>query len=75
MPHHIKLIAITRGRRYAVILAILDDLQQPLQPIAANPGCSIRSSDKVLGTLPTIISPFLGDQSGMHCHVGRQAAT
>ncbi len=25
-------------RRHALIIAILDDLQQPLQPIAANPG-------------------------------------
>ena len=39
--HHLKLIAqgqqtIARGRRHAVIIAILDDLQQPLQPIAAD---------------------------------------
>ncbi len=43
MLHHLKLSAqgqetATRARRYAVIIAILDDLQQPLQPIAANPG-------------------------------------
>ena len=41
MLHHLKLIAqgqqtVTRVRRYAVIIAILDDLQQPLQPIAAD---------------------------------------
>ncbi len=39
MFHHLKVSAqgqeaVTRARRYAVILAILDDLQQPLQPIA-----------------------------------------
>ena len=41
MLHHLKLIAqgqetITRDRRHAVIIAIVDDLQQPLQPIAAD---------------------------------------
>ena len=43
MLHRLKLIAqrqqaVTRARRHAVIIAILDDLQQPLQPIATNPG-------------------------------------
>ena len=43
MLPHLKLTAqghetVTRGRRDAVILAILDDLQQPLQPIATDSG-------------------------------------
>ncbi len=41
MLHHLKLIAqgqeaVTRARRNAVIIAILDNLQQPFQPIAAD---------------------------------------
>ncbi len=41
MLHHLKLIAqgqqaVARGGRHPVIIAILDDLQQPLQPIAAD---------------------------------------
>ncbi len=41
MLHHLKLSAqgqeaVTRARRYPVILAILDDLQQLFQPIAAD---------------------------------------
>ncbi len=41
MLHHLELSAqrhqtVARRRRHAVIIAILDDLQQPLQPIAAD---------------------------------------